>query len=136
MGDGGSLFLGFVLAALGIKLRFPGHPPHVTWMVPGLVLAVPLFDLALVVVSRSRRGVNPFTTGGQDHLSHRLVRRGATAHEAALTIWLFGCAAGGLAIFVSEASRLESWLILAGAAAFGLWGIWKLEYTDDMSRRR
>jgi len=127
MGDGGSLFLGFVLAALGIKLRFPGRSPDVTWMVPVLVLAVPLFDLALVVMSRTRRRVNPFTTGGQDHLSHRLVRRGASPHEAAQSIWLLGCAAGGLAIFVSDARRLEGWLVLAGVAALGLWGIWKLE---------
>lgn len=127
MGDGGSLFLGFVLAALGIKLRFPGQSPHVTWMVPVLVLAVPLFDLALVVVSRSRRGVNPFTTGGQDHLSHRLVRRGATGREAALAIWLLACAAGGAAIFVSFAGRLEGWLVLAGVVVLGLGGIWRLE---------
>lgn len=100
MGDGGSLFLGFLLAALGIKLRFPGQPTHVSWMVPGLVVAVPLFDLALVVVSRVRRGVNPFTTGGKDHLSHRLVALGATTREAALTIWLLACAAGGVALFM------------------------------------
>ncbi len=127
MGDAGSLFLGFVLAALAIKLRFPGQSPHVTWMVPVLVLAVPLFDLALVLVSRSRRGVNPFTTGGKDHLSHRLVRHGATTREAALAIWLIACAAGGVAIFTSFAGRLEGWLVLAAAVALGLGGIWRLE---------
>jgi len=127
MGDAGSLFLGFVLAALGIKLRFPGQSPHVTWMVPVLVLALPLFDLALVLVSRTRRGVNPFTTGGKDHLSHRFVRRGTTVREAALMIWLLGCAAGGVAMFVSFSGRLEGWLVITGVAAFGLWGIWRLE---------
>ena len=75
MGDTGSLFLGFLLAALGIKLRFPANP-FVTWMVPVLVLGVPIFDTTLVTISRLRRGVNPLTTPGKDHLSHRLVKRG------------------------------------------------------------
>src|SRR5438105_2167311 len=43
MGDTGSLFLGFMLAAVGIKLNFPANTDIVTWMVPVLVLGVPLF---------------------------------------------------------------------------------------------
>ena len=74
MGDTGSLFLGFTLAAVGIKLRFPDNSAFVTWMVPVLVLAVPIFDTTLVIISRLRRGLNPLTTPGKDHLSHRLAR--------------------------------------------------------------
>src|SRR5687768_11287579 len=57
MGDAGSLFLGFMLAAVGIKLRFPDNYDIVTWMVPVLVLGVPLFDTVLVTLSRIRRGI-------------------------------------------------------------------------------
>lgn len=127
MGDGGSLFLGFVLASIGIKLRFPGQSYTITWLVPVLVLAVPLFDLALVLVSRTRRRVNPLTTAGKDHLSHRLVLQGLSQREAALVIYLVGCAAGGLAIFTSMADALEAALVLAGTAAFGLYALWRLE---------
>jgi UDP-GlcNAc:undecaprenyl-phosphate/decaprenyl-phosphate GlcNAc-1-phosphate transferase len=128
MGDGGSMFLGLVLAALAIKLRFPGRADEVTWIVPVLVLAVPLFDLALVLVSRTRRRVNPFTTGGKDHLSHRLVRAGATPREAALSIYLLGCAAGGVAIFASAAAPLEALLVAGAVSLLGLWGLWHLEF--------
>lgn len=128
MGDGGSLFLGLVLAALGIKLRFPGQPLAATWVVPVLVLAVPLFDLALVVLSRSRRRVNPFTTAGTDHLSHRLVLAGLSHREAALLLYLVACAAGGLAFYVSLSGVLEAWLVLGGVMALGLWGLWLLEW--------
>ena len=62
MGDAGSLFLGLLLAVLGIKLRFQDNVSFVTWMVPLLVMGVPLCDTTLVVLSRSRRGVNPLTT--------------------------------------------------------------------------
>jgi UDP-GlcNAc:undecaprenyl-phosphate GlcNAc-1-phosphate transferase len=56
MGDTGSLFLGFLLAALAIKLRFPSNVPWITWLVPVCVLAVPIFDTSLVFISRLRRG--------------------------------------------------------------------------------
>jgi UDP-GlcNAc:undecaprenyl-phosphate/decaprenyl-phosphate GlcNAc-1-phosphate transferase len=127
MGDGGSLFLGFVLAALAIKLNFRGHSPTVTWLVPVLVLAVPLFDLILVVVSRIRRRVNPFTTAGKDHLSHRLVRRGATTREATMALYLLGCAAGSVAVLVSQSTRVEALVVAGAVAALALWGLWRFE---------
>jgi UDP-GlcNAc:undecaprenyl-phosphate GlcNAc-1-phosphate transferase len=112
MGDSGSLFLGFVLAALGIKLRFPANTNWVTWMVPVLVLGVPVFDTTLVIVSRLRRGTNPLTTPGKDHLSHRLVRLGWTEREAVLLLYLIGCALGAVATFVSLASPGEAYAIM------------------------
>ena len=114
MGDTGSLFLGFLLAAVGIKLRFPDNVNWITWMVPVLVLGVPVFDTTLVVVSRLRRGKNPFTTPGKDHLSHRLVRLGWTRREAVLLLYLAGAALGGVGVFVSQASALGGYLLPFG----------------------
>ena len=108
MGDTGSLFLGFVLAAVGIKLRFPTNIPAVTWMIPVLVLGVPILDTSLVIVSRLRRGKNPFTTPGKDHLSHRLVKMGYTRREAVLLLYLLGSIFGMIAVFVTQASVLEA----------------------------
>jgi UDP-GlcNAc:undecaprenyl-phosphate GlcNAc-1-phosphate transferase len=127
MGDTGSLFLGFVLAAVGIKLRFPANVPAVTWMIPALVLGVPILDTTLVIIARLRRGVNPLTTAGKDHLSHRLVRLGATRREAVLLLYLLGCAFGLLAIFVSQASILEGLVVLVATMIAGLAVIWWLE---------
>jgi phosphoribosylamine--glycine ligase len=50
MGDAGALFLGFLLALLGLQLRFPANSSFVTWMVPVFILALPIFDTTLVVV--------------------------------------------------------------------------------------
>lgn len=128
MGDTGSLFMGFLLAAVGIKLRFPANVPAVTWMIPVLVLGVPIFDTTLVIISRLRRGRNPFTTPGKDHLSHRLVNLvGATRREAVLMIYLLGCAFGMTAIFISQASILEGAIVAGIVALCGLAGIWRLE---------
>ncbi len=128
MGDSGSLFLGFLLAALGIKLRFPANVVMVTWMVPLLVLAVPIFDTTLVIVSRLRRGLNPLTSPGKDHTSHRLVRLGLTQREAVLTLYLAAGVSGEMAIFVAQADVLTGYFVGGLVALFGLWALWRLEH--------
>jgi UDP-GlcNAc:undecaprenyl-phosphate GlcNAc-1-phosphate transferase len=113
MGDAGSLFLGFLLAALAIKLRFPSNVPWITWLVPVCVLAVPIFDTSLVFVSRLRRGKNPLTTPGKDHVSHRLTALGLTRREAVLICYLLGCAAGMVAVYISQARALDAYVAAA-----------------------
>lgn len=125
MGDAGSLFLGFTLAALGIKLRFPSNVPLVTWMIPVLVLGLPIFDTTLVTISRLRRGV-PVFLGGKDHVSHRLVAQGWTQREAVLLLYLVCGALGVLAIFVSQATVVEGYAIAAGVLLVALFALIKL----------
>lgn len=126
MGDTGALFIGFVLACVAVKLRFK-NTYIVTWMVPPVVLLVPLFDTALVVVSRLRRGLNPLTTPGKDHLSHRLVALGLTRREAVLVCWLLGSGAGMIAIFFTQAPFGAAYLLAALLAIGGIYAIWRLE---------
>ena len=126
MGDTGSLFIGFILAAVAIKLRF-ANTFVVTWMVPPVVLLVPLFDTALVIVSRLRRGLNPFTTPGKDHLSHRLVGLGFTRREAVLICWLIASSAGMIAVFLTEAPVGGAYLLAAILILAGIYAIWQLE---------
>jgi UDP-GlcNAc:undecaprenyl-phosphate GlcNAc-1-phosphate transferase len=127
MGDTGALFLGFLLAALGIKLRFPSNVPWITWLVPLCVLALPIFDTSLVLISRLRHGKNPLTTPGKDHLSHRLVALGLTRREAVLTCYLIGGACGLVAVYIAQ-SRFPDGYVAAGLLALaGLAGIIWLE---------
>ncbi|MCS7260104.1 MAG: undecaprenyl/decaprenyl-phosphate alpha-N-acetylglucosaminyl 1-phosphate transferase [Anaerolineae bacterium] len=126
MGDTGSLFLGFILAALGIKLRFPGNSPTVTWMVPVLVLALPIFDTTLVVVSRLRRGIHP-ATPGRDHISHRLVRKGFTQRETVLLLYLVSGMSGMVAQFVTHANVFEAYMLCGAVAVLALYAMWWLE---------
>ena len=127
MGDAGSLFLGFVLAAVGIKLRFPSAYIF-TWFIPIMVLGLPIFDTTLVVISRLRRGLNPLTHPGNDHISHRLVARGMSKREAVLTLYLVAGILGVLAMFCAQAGNVENYLILAGVFVAGLAALWKFEY--------
>lgn len=127
MGDTGSLFIGFVLAAIGIKLRFFGNTYIVTWMVPIVVLLLPIFDTSLVFVSRLRRGLNPLTTPGKDHLSHRLVALGFSRREAVLICWLVASTVGMIAVFLTEAGFAEAYVVGAALLAIFVYSIWWLE---------
>jgi len=127
MGDSGALFLGFILAATGIKLRFPENVNFVTWMVPVLVMGLPIFDTTLVIISRLRRRLNPATTPGRDHVSHRLVAAGMTQREAVLTLYVVSFILGLLAIFVTRASILEGYVVGGLVALAGLYGLWRVE---------
>jgi len=135
MGDGGSLFLGFLLAAVGIKLRFPDNVTFVTWMIPPLVLGVPLFDTTLVFFSRLRRGLNPLTTPGKDHVSHRLVAAGMTPREAVLTLYLIGGVFGMVATFVTRATVTEGYVAGGAVVLAALYALWRLEH-DFIKREK
>jgi UDP-GlcNAc:undecaprenyl-phosphate GlcNAc-1-phosphate transferase len=126
MGDTGSLFLGFMLAAVGIKLRFPENTDSITWMVPVIVLGVPIFDTTLVVFSRLRRGLHP-ATPGKDHTSHRLVRMGFTQREAVMLLYLVGGMLGMVAVFITQADLIEAYLLGGIVLLAAVWGIWRLE---------
>lgn len=136
MGDAGALFLGFVLAVLGLQLRFLHNTPVVTWMVPVLVLGVPIFDTTLVTISRGRRGLNPLTTPGKDHISHRLVELGFSQREAVLVIYLFCGMAGMLALFVAQSGPFEAYIVLGSAVVLSLYVIWWFERRREREKAK
>src|SRR5579859_2451271 len=104
MGDGGAMFLGFLMATLGLKLRLD-HANHFSaWLAPVLVLGATIFDTTLVTISRSRRGLLPFATPGKDHTAHRLANIGLGQRGAVLTMYLLGAGGGGAAVFVGYLS--------------------------------
>ena len=128
MGDTGSLFLGFLLAAVGIKLRFPSNSDTITWMIPVIVLALPVFDTTLVFISRLRRGKNPLTTPGKDHISHRLAYLTGSRREAVLLCYLIAGAVGLSSIFITRATLLEASIVGGALLLFALYAIWWLEF--------
>lgn len=106
MGDMGALVLGFVLAVLGIKLKFGAQPLSVTWMVPLLVLALPLFDICLVVVTRIAEGRSP-GEAGKDHTSHRLMSLGLSQRKTLLVLY-GACVFFGLLGFLVSAAPTDA----------------------------
>ncbi len=127
MGDGGAMFLGFLMAALGLKIRPDGTQfPH-TWLVPVLILGVPIFDTLLVSISRARRGLLPFTSPGKDHTAHRLSNLGLGHRGAVLTMYLLAIVLGALALMVPNLSPATVYTIAGVLAVVALCGVFILE---------
>jgi UDP-GlcNAc:undecaprenyl-phosphate GlcNAc-1-phosphate transferase len=98
LGDAGSQLTGYLLAVMAILPHFytKENPRPLAVLSPLLVLAVPLIDLAQVVVMRTFRG-KPFWMGDTNHLSHRLARAGMGQTKAVLILWLAAAVIGAAA---------------------------------------
>jgi UDP-GlcNAc:undecaprenyl-phosphate/decaprenyl-phosphate GlcNAc-1-phosphate transferase len=137
MGDMGSMVLGFLLAVVAIKLDFrvPGDRQIVTWMVPVIVLGLPIFDTTLVVFTRLRERRSPMQ-GGKDHTSHRLVSLGLSQRVAVLLLYGVCVLLGLVAITLPDASiesGLQTGFVLA-IAALGAFAF--LEYVYITNKKR
>jgi UDP-GlcNAc:undecaprenyl-phosphate GlcNAc-1-phosphate transferase len=128
MGDAGAMFLGFMLATLTIKLRFMEMAQSVSWMVPVLVLGVPVFDTTLVSISRARRGLIPFASPGKDHAAHRLANLGLGQRGAVLVLYGLGGLTGLSALLMTRLSAPWAWALGAGVAVAALLAVVALEY--------
>ncbi len=109
MGDGGALFLGFLIAYLGIKLRFESSVSE-SFLIPVLACSVPILDTTLVTVSRLATGRNPFQ-GGQDHVSHRLVRSGLSVPVAVGLTYFASASVGVLCFVMSRVDPTSAWIL-------------------------
>ena len=116
MGDGGAMFLGFLMATLGLKLRLAQSSNLAGWLAPVLILCATIFDTTLVTISRSRRGLLPFATPGKDHSAHRLANLGLGQRGAVVAMYLGGAIGGCAAVVAAYSSTL-------GAAIVGLLAI-------------
>jgi UDP-GlcNAc:undecaprenyl-phosphate/decaprenyl-phosphate GlcNAc-1-phosphate transferase len=105
LGDGGSIPLGFLVAAAAMEIPVDG--PGLGWptlLVGGLLLGLPVLDTLLVMVSRTRRGV-ALATGGRDHLTHRLQTRLGSARAVAVALAVVQAAVSVLATAALELGR-------------------------------
>src|ERR1700688_2826936 len=127
MGDGGAMFLGFLMATLGLKLRLEGANHISAWLAPLLILGVTIFDTTLVTISRSRRGLLPFAAPGKDHAAHRLANLGLGHRGSVLSMYFLGLLSGGTAVLVSYLQPMAAVLVALIAFAIVLGGVMLLE---------
>jgi len=99
LGDAGSLFIGFMLAALSMNAGYT-RANLLAVLSPVLILGIPLFDLTLVMWIRWRSGI-PVMKGSPDHFALRL-RRLLSVRETAVTTYIIGALLSGVAILISQ----------------------------------
>jgi UDP-GlcNAc:undecaprenyl-phosphate GlcNAc-1-phosphate transferase len=100
LGDAGSLFIGFMLAALSMNAGYTRFN-LVAVISPALILGVPLFDLAFVIYVRWRRGI-PVTKGSPDHFALRLRRLSLSVPETAGVTYAAAAVLAAVALIVSQ----------------------------------
>jgi UDP-N-acetylmuramyl pentapeptide phosphotransferase/UDP-N-acetylglucosamine-1-phosphate transferase len=118
MGDGGSYFLGFALAAISIVGPAKGVT-GVSLLLPLLILSLPLADMSAVIMGRLSSGRSPFYPDRR-HLHHRLLRAGFSHRRTVLLIYAFTQWLAALALVVANAEMRFLWLALATAILIGV----------------
>jgi UDP-GlcNAc:undecaprenyl-phosphate GlcNAc-1-phosphate transferase len=118
MGDSGALALGFGVAALGLMLEPPVKRP-LGFALPLLAVAVPLFDTALVSISRVR-GRQRVAIGGTDHMTHRLHTAGFGVRTVAPFLFVAQATLGGMGVVIASIPRAAGWATLALVGSGGI----------------
>jgi len=113
MGDAGSMFIGYVLAILTVLATYYSKESQTIFPVilPVIVLAVPLYDLATVVLMRFRRGI-PVFKASPHHFSFRLLSLGMNQRGATLLIYLITFCSGIAALLLPRVGTTGAILIL------------------------
>ncbi len=113
LGDGGSMPLGFAIAALVANAARSAEPSSLAMLVGFLLVGIPALDTCLVIVSRRRRHV-PVLTGGLDHLTHRIRLRVGSSGRVVLMLAGAQACLSALVILASRGnSATLSYIVLA-----------------------
>lgn len=116
LGEGGSIYLGFMLGVLSI---ITGSKITTTL----LVIGIPALDVLWVIISRLKKRQSPFSHADQKHLHHRLLKIGLNQKQAVLFLYLIALIFGSLAIFASSFGKLIGLIVLVGLMAIILYSI-------------
>jgi UDP-GlcNAc:undecaprenyl-phosphate GlcNAc-1-phosphate transferase len=119
LGDSGAQTLGFLLAVLAIAYRPQGANQSSSWVVPIMLLGVPIFDMSLVILSRVRRR-KPIYAAALDHTYHRLVASGWDSNRAVLSMQIVSLLLGCLAFVILTRPPIVANAVFAGVVATGI----------------
>lgn len=135
LGDSGAQTLGFLLASFGILYNPLNRNPESSWIVPIMLLGVPIFDTTLVVLSRLRRGQS-IGSGRRDHTYHRFIMLGIQPRYAVLSVHLMGLVISILAFLTLYLTPLVALMFFVGSILGGFTFLLWLERKpalDDVS---
>jgi len=115
MGDTGSLFLGYMLAAISI-FGFVKGATAIATVVPVLALGLPIFDTAFAILRRAING-KPIMQPDKGHLHHRLLSTGMGQKRTVLILYAVSGIFGFSAALISTSRLMDSMIILFAVSA-------------------
>jgi UDP-GlcNAc:undecaprenyl-phosphate GlcNAc-1-phosphate transferase len=119
LGDSGAQTLGFLLASFGILYNPLNRSPESSWIVPIMLLGVPIFDTTLVVLSRIKR-MQAVGSGRRDHTYHRLIAMGLSPMRAVLATHLAALIVSFLAFMTLSLPPILAIIIFCSTILFAL----------------
>jgi UDP-GlcNAc:undecaprenyl-phosphate GlcNAc-1-phosphate transferase len=128
MGDTGSLFLGFLLAAIALR-GLQNSAGNIDLLIPIITLTVPIGDTTLAFFRRLNRGQHPFSPD-KDHLHHRLLFLGLSHRQAVHIIYLFSFLFGLTAYLISTESRIYGIVLLILVLLLAIFSLYRLGYLE------
>lgn len=137
MGDTGSLFLGFILACISLRvLQYPSEEiRQASLLVVVVTLAVPIVDTSVAFFRRLRKGMHPLKPD-KEHIHHRLMDLGLTHRQTVVAIYAISVFNGVVAFLLARLENFYSAILLIVVFSSIFFGIRRLGYVEEMRLRR
>ena len=120
MGDTGSTFLGFVLAGLSIQGLFKMYAV-ISFLVPFLILGVPVFDITFAVIRRLAKHQNPMTAD-RGHIHHRLIDMGLSQKQSVAIVYMLTGILGLAAVLLANSTGVKTFILFAAVCVVAVVG--------------
>lgn len=123
MGDTGATFLGFIMATMSVQGMFKMYN-LISFVVPFLILGLPIFDVCFAVIRRVSKGQSPMTPD-RSHVHHKLIDMGMSQKQAVGTLYVITAILGLSAVVLTASNALKAIVVLIALALVAVIG-WKL----------
>lgn len=121
MGDTGSTFLGFILAAMSIQGMFKLYA-IISFVVPFLILGIPIFDICFAVLRRLAKHQNPMTAD-RGHIHHRLIDMGFSQKQTVAITYILTGILGLAAVLLTSSGEVKTLILIGAVIVVGALGI-------------
>lgn len=121
MGDTGSMFLGYILATMSVQGLFKFYA-IVTFVVPFVVLGLPIVDTAFAIIRRLLKGQSPFTAD-RGHVHHRLVDLGFDQKQTVAILYALSAVLGLSAVVLTSSGEAKILILVLAVALAVFFGI-------------
>jgi len=111
MGDTGATFLGYILATMSIQGLFKYYAV-ISFVVPFLILGLPIFDTAFAFIRRIAHGQSPMHAD-RSHIHHRLIDMGLNQKQAVATLYVISGILGLSAVVLTTGGEQKAMLLFA-----------------------
>ncbi len=121
MGDTGSTFLGFILATVSIRGLFKAYTV-ISFIVPFLLLGLPIFDICFAVIRRVASGKSPMEAD-RGHFHHRLIDMGFSQKQSVAIAYILTGLLGLAAVLLTVSGAMKALIMLGAVILVGAIGM-------------